>query len=506
MLSRNNLWIVGAIASLVYGLLSYLVPFQLDDIWYAGLRDRFGGYMEIMQFHWLEQNGRLGNLLCPFLIGELPKWLFAIAVGCCSGGLLVQSARLSCRAGDRCDWCRILFFWLVFAVGLPWHDDIMVADFALNYVLSAWLNITFLTVFFGHRRVGLLFMICGVAAGWSHEGVSVPLLCGLLLWGIVRSKEFDRRKCLLLICYALGIAIVVSSPGLWERAANKSELAAELNLRTMMRTAVFWFPAASALLLTFCLCGIVKRWRQFVVKAFADSVSFVGIAAIVCSYFIVLYTGASFRGAFMAELLSVVVVFRTFIGRVNKPVAIVSAVLLTVFYGGVLWWQYKLDRQNRTIEQKLSRNGGPLFIPLIDYTPCYTLGHPSDGQWRNPLQYVLLNEKYGVDEPIVVLPQELADFGGKTYGVELEGDAGAVLYGDFVLIPESEEVKRLVEMQSFGDSYLYGGFNVRNRKGREYSIYASLRGFKAADGRVWYLLTPDRRYWRDNYEMVDFSL
>lgn len=510
MVSRNNLWnlaSIGAVAAVVYSGLSFLVPYQIDDLWYIDLADRFdGNYLHTACAHWLEQNGRLGNLLCPLLLGVLPKWLFSMLIGICVGGLLVQSARLGYPGEGRLYVGRVLSFWLVFAIVLPWHDNIMVADFALNYILSAWLNITFLIVFFGRGRIGWVWLVCAIAAGWSHEGVSVPLFCSIFLLLAVKRNCFKRRNWLLIGCYAVGMAIAVSSPGLWSRVAQDNPLAGPVSIRTMIRAAVFWFPAASGMFIAFCICAVVRRWRRYVVKAISDSVSLTGLLAVGLTYLIVVYTGASFRGAFMAELLCVVIVFRVFVERVNWRMGVVCGVLLAAFYSGVLWWQYKLCRQNELVEQMLSPRGGEIFIPLIEYAPWYTLGHTTDAQWRTPLHYYLLNEKYESQSPIVVLPETLNGFNGATDGTALDGDAGAVLYGDLVLVPESDVLAEKSARQGFGERYLYCGFRVQGQNGGEYGIDSSLRGIKGTDGRVWYLLSPDRAYWRDRYRKVDFSL
>ena len=89
--------------------------------------------------------------------------------------------------------------------------------------------------------------------------------------------------------------------------------------------------------------------------------------------------------------------------------------------------------------------------------------------------------------------------------VALGGDAGAVVYEGYTLIPQNDALAAESQHQPYGEMYMNAGFRVKNSDGREYGIYSALIGFNDKDGCVWYLLRPDRWYWNDAFVSVDFD-
>ena len=505
MSKKKHVWILTALAVVIYSAISWLVPYQLDDIFYMDwLRVSSDGYFGFAGSHWLHQNGRLGNLLCPLLLCYLPKWLFALLTGACVGGLLVFSYKLGVRHAGV-DWKRFSMFWLVFAFVLPWHDNIMVADFALNYLLSGFLTMFFLLMLFENERVGVVGLLLGLAAGWSHEGVSVPVLAGLTFLLAMKRMRLSHDKKMLSLAYLLGAVVAVSSPGLWSRAVG-SVSAESIGLIGLARTAVLTFPAACVLFGLLGFCFATGRWRKKAVDAWHDNVVLLAVAVTAVTYAIIVATGASFRGAFFAELLCVVSFFRIFVGRVGRMVAATGYLLLSFFYGGIIYWQACFFCQSELIHENISKSGGPVFVPMLEYAPWYTMGQVADSEWRNPIQYMALN-RHGDTEgtgSIVVLPDELSDFEASA-AKELSGNCGAVIYKGHVLVPASPVLLKKAASQPYGGRWLHAGFQVTTVVGRRYGVYASLRGFEDKNGRLWFLMSPDRGYWCGDYLRLELE-
>ncbi len=512
--------------ALVYGVFSYLVPFQLDDIWYADLykgfndgsgRFSFGEFCETGLYHWLHQNGRLGNLLCPLFVAVFPKWLTAFFVGLCSALLYCVSVKL--YAGSRrVGITELLLFLLAFAVLLPWHDNIMVADFALNYLLSALFNVLFILLFSGmqacRRVAGKFFLLASVSvafmAGWMHEGVSLPVLCGLTVLLIRRHFKFVAFEWVLAISYAAGAVLVAFSPGLWGRIDGVDVGGVSFSVRHMLRTLALCFPVSGFLTAVVCTGCLCKRLRERIGNVISSDLFVLLVCIMVSSYFIVIFSKASFRAAFFSELLGIVLVFRlsvnlipSFCRRVRIAACGLCIVVLCAFYSGVLFWQYRIYEQCRYIYVELE-NRPVLFADMVEYSPWYTLGQTTDGLWRNPLQFHVLNEHYGANKQVVVLPYSLKGFDCDR-AVALGGDAGAVVYEGYTLIPQNDALAAESQHQPYGEMYMNAGFRVKNSDGREYGIYSALIGFNDKDGCVWYLLRPDRWYWNDAFVSVDFD-
>lgn len=503
MSKTKHLWILAVAAAATYSALSLLVPYQLDDIFYIDwLSTADKGYLGFVIDHWVSQNGRLGNLICPLLLCVLPKWLFALLTGLCAAALLLFSYNLGTEQTGP-DWKTLALFWLVFAFALPWHDNIMVADFALNYLLSGFLTIPFLLLLFKKVPAGIVGLFLAFAAGWSHEGVSVPVLAALsVLLALGRLKLSRERKALLLV-YFSGTLVAVASPGLWYRAISSAS-AEGIGFIGLARTALLTFPAACVLFGLLSACCAVRRWRHLAVKAWCDNVVMLTAMVTVATYAIVVATGASFRGAFFAELLCVISLFRIFIGHIGRTVALLCCLLLTMFYSGVIYWQWRFFSQSERIHELVSGKEGDFFVPLLEYAPWYTLGHIADGEWRNPIQYMALNRHRAAcgNGPVMVLPKELSDFKADEADV-LYGNCGAVCYKGLILIPHSATLQKMAESQPYGNRCFHAGFRMETISGHEYGICASLRGFKDKNGQLWFLISPDRGYWRAPYKRVE---
>ncbi|WP_302985090.1 hypothetical protein, partial [uncultured Muribaculum sp.] len=300
------------------------------------------------------------------------------------------------------------------------------------------------------------------------------------------------------------------SPGLWGRIDGVDVGGVSFSVRHMLRTLALCFPVSGFLTAVACAGCLWERLRERIGNVISSDLFVLSVCIMVSSYFIVIFSKASFRAAFFSELLGIVLVFRlsvslipSFGRRVRIAACGLCIVILCAFYSGVLLWQYRIYEQCRCIYVELE-NRPVLFVDMVEYSPWYTLGQTTDGVWRNPLQFYVLNEHYGANKQVVVLPYSLKDFDCDR-AVALGGDAGAVVYKGYTLIPQNDALAAESQRQPYGEMYMNAGFRVKNRDGREYGIYSALIGFNDKDGSVWYLLRPDRWYWNDAFVSVDFD-
>ncbi|MCM1021886.1 MAG: DUF6056 family protein [Muribaculum sp.] len=494
-------------AFIVYAVLSYFTPLQVDDLWYLAQyigADSRTGYLSMCIDHWLMQNGRLGNMICPLFVGIFPPIVRAVLIAAAVVCLMVMSIELWQRSAKLVP-VRFVMFWLLFVVCLPWHDNIFVDDFALNYVLSALLNVLFIRYLICDERVRWWRLPLALLAGWSHEGVSVPLLLAVSLVILLFRIRLSRRRIVLMIAYVCGILLVVASPGIWQRAGGAET---QLGFRHFARVAVVWFPAVTGLLVAVSVCAIVPRWRSVVIRAMHNMMFVLAIVVALLTYAVVIYSGASFRAAFFSELLAIVAFLSVFfpggLARYSRWLVIGGLSFLALFFVGLIKWQYIFYCQSKTITEKLvSQNGGAVYGQIKYYAPFFTLGQTTDGQWRNPLNYQLLNEFYNFKYPSVALPYELEGFKAEDSAECLAGDAGALRVGEYYVLPQNERM--LAENNIYGPMYMWGSFRVTTESGNEHGVYASLLGFETAGGSIWYLFLPDRAYWLDSYKAISWE-
>ena len=65
-----------------------------------------------------------------------------------------------------------------------------------------------------------ILLLAGIVAGSFNEATSFGFFAGLCLYYIFNSKRFDRTAAVLLVGYLIGILVIVTSPGAWQRAAD----------------------------------------------------------------------------------------------------------------------------------------------------------------------------------------------------------------------------------------------------------------------------------------------
>ena len=139
-------------------------------------------------------NGRLGNIVAtPLLL--LPKWIGSMIALCCLIFSIWGSLRL---AGIYSIQSVLIPYALCMWMFLfPWWENMGALTYQFNYLFSMALCTWLLLRLFKAKPepTGVFFsgwqlFFLGLFAGCSHEGMSVPILVGLLpSFGIQESKN-----------------------------------------------------------------------------------------------------------------------------------------------------------------------------------------------------------------------------------------------------------------------------------------------------------------------------
>ncbi|MDE6006130.1 MAG: hypothetical protein K2G67_01055 [Muribaculaceae bacterium] len=98
--------------------------------------------------------------------------------------------------------------------------------FAINYVWVAYVDLLWLRYFFTWRRrhAGRIFLlaILSLIAGQLHEGFSIPICGGVLIWLISKKFKISKTQWLMGILYGIGAIILIAAPGNFSRL-NETE-------------------------------------------------------------------------------------------------------------------------------------------------------------------------------------------------------------------------------------------------------------------------------------------
>lgn len=201
-------------------------------------------------------NGRLTNIIM-FSTVLFPRWVGSILVGILAGLMFWGIMRAAGQyPGKRISaalvWLAALLIWW----WLPWNDNMISRDYALNYVTPSATALIYAVAFLsgreGSRRlITALGIIAGLLTGLLHEGFSLPIIGASAVLIFFFSP---RRKTRLAMTAALiaGALVCILAPSTFARIDEQSQLRGYFgnpmgivrNLKPMI------VPAAISVLLT----------------------------------------------------------------------------------------------------------------------------------------------------------------------------------------------------------------------------------------------------------------
>lgn len=149
---RRIAWAIIVAMAVVHTLMMVWSPWQLDDFVflalyhdYSGGSDEFSfeGFFGLMRFIRRFDNQRLANVASP-LSTAIQPWcaIFPYLTGIVSGALLLMVTRLWRLTRNYALGTAVA--WLLIATLLPWHNDMFVRDYSLNYVYGATITLAFI--------------------------------------------------------------------------------------------------------------------------------------------------------------------------------------------------------------------------------------------------------------------------------------------------------------------------------------------------------------------------
>lgn len=164
-----------------------------------------------------------------------------------------------------CYGVAMLIFWICSLILLPWRNSIMVNDYLLNYLFSSLFILGFLLLLsraYDHR-LGAVSMAGGlvvaIAAGWFHEGFSVPLCGAIGLFAISRKFRMPWQWWVLTVAFGLSTLFVLLAPGILGRADR------EFNVYTLsdrIKVSFTVLPALVSVIGVFVVFLVIPKYRS----------------------------------------------------------------------------------------------------------------------------------------------------------------------------------------------------------------------------------------------------
>ena len=216
--------------TIAHVLIYSFMPYTCDDYWYmTPFRDYFMGsdssfpaesLWHCWSDHYQTDNIRLANIVFSFFL-LLPKVLPSIICGLLVGVILWMSAKL-CNIGSR-NPLLVAILALMLSFLLPWYEQMFSLCFAFNYIWASALTISLAYIYFyKDKQVGVvLSLLLGIIVGAWHEGFSIPLLSGFMVYAFINRRMINRRHFAIMCGLVVGILWLLHAPGLQLNVGNK---------------------------------------------------------------------------------------------------------------------------------------------------------------------------------------------------------------------------------------------------------------------------------------------
>ena len=223
-------WGLLVVAFAVMLVMNALTTFKEDDMAFTlieGVWTPVRSFADLLQSHlthYKGTNGRLAELVPELFGGLLGKAAFNV----CNALVFVLLAHLvSLLATGRRSLLALSAFLAIVGTCYPVPGETMLwMAGSANYMWAITLSLLLVYVLkcAQGRPLGwgkaILWLLFGFVAGGFNEATSLGFLGGFLLYYAFNYRLFDRRAVVMMMGYALGIMLIVLSPGAWNRATT----------------------------------------------------------------------------------------------------------------------------------------------------------------------------------------------------------------------------------------------------------------------------------------------
>ena len=356
-------------------------PYAGDDLAYLSTfngahatYDSLWQYPRAVASHWLHSNGRSANYLLVLLTTVCNRGFVALMCGAMTGAMYWFAARLSCRRSDNPLITALLR--AAWALGLPWWDSMMLFACQFNYVWATAMSLAAAWMILYRQprsRTGMLIAcIFCATAGAMHEAASAPLLAGLVSYAMLNRDVrcgANRQQRLLLASFAVGVAEVMLSPGIWMRLGSASAQADDALLPLLLKSA----PLGLALIACIAAMACTRRGRA-ALAADAHTPIVVWIIAAVGSTAFCAVSGVVGRSGWWAETYTLMAA-TLWLSQVISPkprtwhyvAAAGIALVLLAREAGLVMLQHSIYKEQQQFED-LYRTS-PDGVVFLDATP-----------------------------------------------------------------------------------------------------------------------------------------
>lgn len=222
-------WGLLIIAGIAFLVMNFLTTLKEDDMLFSMVEGEWtpvrtlADFLRSYIYHYSHTNGRLADIVPEIFCGLAGKAAFNV----CNTLVFVALLHLlSLLVTGRRSVMVVALFMAVVGTCFPVPGETMlwVAGSA-NYMWAVTLSLALVYCLQLPQRsklnwtAGTGLVLLAFIAGGFNEGTSFGFFGGLCVYYLFNRSRFDRRAALALAGYLMGIALLMSSPGPWQRVA-----------------------------------------------------------------------------------------------------------------------------------------------------------------------------------------------------------------------------------------------------------------------------------------------
>ena len=296
-----------------------------------------GDYVQTIPTFYHSTNGRLADAIERLFASLIGKPVFNV-LNTLMFVLLIEGI-FTLAVGRRRSVMALSMMLVCIAFFFPYPGETLLwMAGSFNYLWAATLSL-WLIIWLRRSGQAALGLLAGLIAGAFNESTSLGVLLGLFLYFALNRREFTGFRRWVLLGYAVGFAIILSSPALWNRLSGGASVNTSLSLLQLVTRRVLSLGYMSLRFVapTLALAVVFHAWhRQGGLRTVARRFELCLLLGAFCS---ALLLGMVIERPYMLLVsVSVVVCLRAFWPTMSRwPVSvrrIVTAVCLTACCAG----------------------------------------------------------------------------------------------------------------------------------------------------------------------------
>lgn len=265
----------------VFLLMNCYTTVKEDDLFHAYIGGGSGrpinNLLDVLR-SWVayyQYDARMANIISFTFNGILGKTVFNVCNTLVFGVFAHLLSRLT-TGRNSAMVLVMLYTYMVTAMPVP-GETLLWATAAFNYLWAFTASLLFIAFLLWHRNprpgwlTGILIFLVSMFIGGINEGTTFGVFGGLVLYYLFNRRKVDRTVAIAMAGYLVGVLILLTCPGAWDRAslevshdAGIASLLAE-RLRILWSTSRLFITPLAALaviLLTLFKDGIKKTFTD----------------------------------------------------------------------------------------------------------------------------------------------------------------------------------------------------------------------------------------------------